>query len=291
MEKSAVSVRSLLGGKPDTRRVMVDLLIALSPAVIAAIVFYGLRAAVIIATCVSASMLSEFFFNIIAKKDQTAGDLSAVVTGLLLALNLTTYATLWQCLVGSVFAIVIVKCAFGGLGKNFVNPSVTAKVMLVIAFGGVSVEQSITEYSIWDKLLGNGNAGAAIGTTSAVAVLVGAIYLLVRRVIGWQIPVIYVAGVFALSFALGGNVDAALDGILGGGLLLAAVFMATDPVTSPKKSWGKVVFALGCSILTVLISSFGTYGTSAVVFAILFMNILTPYIDMIFEKKTEEVEA
>ena len=122
----------------NTKSVMLDLLIALAPATVAAIVFFGLKAAVIIAVCVGVSLLSEFVFNILAKKEQTVGDLSAVVTGLLLALNLSTNVTVWQCLVGSVFAIVIVKCAFGGLGKNFVNPAIAARVMLLIAFTEVA---------------------------------------------------------------------------------------------------------------------------------------------------------
>lgn len=292
----------------STQRVMLDLLIALAPATVAAIVFFGLKAAVIIAVCVGSALLSEFVFNILAKKEQTAGDLTAVVTGLLLALNLSTNVTIWQCLVGSVFAIVIVKCAFGGLGYNFANPAITARVMLLIAFTEVSggamtsfaeLESGATPLAILkgeagtlpsmlDMLLGN--RGGAIGETCVIALLIGGIYLIVRKVITWHIPVVYIGGVFLLSLAFGGDVTSAVYHVLGGGLILGAIFMATDPVTSPKKGLGKIVFALGCALITVLIRFYGSY-PEGVSFAILIMNILCPYIDMIGVKKakTEEV--
>ncbi len=291
-----------------TQSVMLDILIALAPATIAAIVFFGLKAAVIIAVCVGSALLSEFVFNILAKKQQTVGDLSAVVTGLLLALNLSTNVTIWQCLVGSVFAIVIVKCAFGGLGYNIVNPAIAARVMLLIAFtevaggamtGFAELESGATPLAILggaegtlpsmlDMLLGN--RGGAIGETCAIALLLGGIYLIVRKVITWHIPVIYIGGVFLLSFAFGGDITNAVYHVLGGGLILGAIFMATDPVTSPKKGLGKIIFALGCALLTVLIRFYGTY-PEGVSFAILFLNIVCPYIDRMFEKKqkTEEV--
>lgn len=292
----------------STKSVMLDMLIALAPATVAAIVLFGLKAAVIIAVCVGSALLSEFVFNILAKKEQTVGDLTAVVTGLLLALNLSTNVTIWQCLVGSVFAIVIVKCAFGGLGHNFANPAITARVMLLIAFTEVSggamtsfaeLESGATPLAILggaegtlpsmlDMLLGN--RGGAIGETCAIALLIGGIYLIVRKVITWHIPVIYIGCVFLLSLAFGGDVTNAVYHVLGGGLILGAIFMATDPVTSPKKGLGKIVFALGCALITVLIRFYGSY-PEGVSFAILIMNILCPYVDRMFEKKqkTEEV--
>lgn len=291
-----------------TRRVMIDMLIALAPATVAAIVFFGLRAAVTIAVCVGSALLSEFLFNLLAKKEQTVGDLTAVVTGLLLALNLSTNVTIWQCLVGSVFAIVIVKCAFGGLGYNFANPAIAARVMLLIAFtdvaGGAMTSFSELESgatplailggaegtlpSMLDMLLGN--RGGAIGETCAIALLLGGIYLVIRKVITWHIPVVYIGGVFLLSLAFGASITDAVYHILGGGLLLGAIFMATDPVTSPKKWLGKIIFALCCALITVLIRFYGSYPEGAS-FAILIMNILCPYIDMIGAKKqkTEEV--
>ena len=292
----------------NTKSVMLDLLIALAPATVAAIVFFGLKAAVIIAVCVGVSLLSEFVFNILAKKEQTVGDLSAVVTGLLLALNLSTNVTVWQCLVGSVFAIVIVKCAFGGLGYNVVNPAIAARVMLLIAFTEVAggamttfaeIESGATPLAILGGAEGSlpsmidmliGNRGGAIGETCAIALLLGGIYLIVRKVITWHIPVVYIGGVFLLSLAFGGDVTEAVYHVLGGGLIIGAVFMATDPVTSPKKGIGKIVFALCCALITVLIRFYGNY-PEGVSFAILLMNIICPYVDLIGAKKekTEEV--
>ena len=292
----------------STRSVMLDILIALAPATVAAIVLFGLKAAVIIAVCVGASLLSEFVFNILAKKKQTVGDLTAIVTGLLLALNLSTNVTVWQCLVGSVFAIVIVKCAFGGLGFNVVNPAIAARVMLLIAFtdvaggamtGFAEIESGATPLavlggqegtlpSMLDMLLGN--RGGAIGETCAVALLLGGIYLIIRKVITWEIPVVYIGGVFLLALAFGASLNEAVYHVLGGGLILGAIFMATDPVTSPKKCLGKIVFALGCAIITVLIRFYGNYPEGAS-FAILLMNILCPYVDMIGAKKEKTPEV
>ena len=292
----------------NTRNVMLDLLIALAPATVAAIVFFGLKAAVIIAVCVGVSLLSEFVFNILSKKEQTVGDLSAVVTGLLLALNLSTNVTVWQCLVGSVFAIVIVKCAFGGLGYNVVNPAIAARVMLLIAFTDVAggamtafaeIESGATPLAVLGGANGTlpsmidmliGNRGGAIGETCAIALLLGGIYLIVRKVITWHIPVVYIGGVFLLALAFGGDVTEAVYHVLGGGLIIGAIFMATDPVTSPKKAIGKIVFAICCALITVLIRFYGNY-PEGVSFAILLMNIICPYVDLIGAKKekTEEV--
>ena len=308
MDNSAVANVSLGQSASKVRRTMIDLLIALLPATVAAIVFFGFKAAIIIAACVGSAVLSEFFFNLIAKRDQTAGDLTAVVTGLLLALNLSTNVTVWQCLVGSVFAIVVVKCAFGGRGYNFVNPAIAARVMLLIAFTEVAggamttfaeIEAGATPLAILGGAEGElpslvdmliGNRGGAIGETSIAALLLGGIYLLVRKVITWEIPVVYIAGVFALSFALTQDVNTALYHVLGGGLVLGAIFMATDPVTSPRKCLGKIVFALGAAIMTVLIRMYGTY-PEGVSFAILFMNIICPYIDRMFERKPKKEEV
>ena len=285
----------------NTKSVMLDLLIALAPATVAAIVFFGLKAAVIIAVCVGVSLLSEFVFNILAKKEQTVGDLSAVVTGLLLALNLSTNVTVWQCLVGSVFAIVIVKCAFGGLGYNVVNPAIAARVMLLIAFTEVAggamttfaeIESGATPLAVLGGAGGTlpsmidmliGNRGGAIGETCAIALLLGGIYLIVRKVITWHIPVIYIGGVFLLSLAFGGDVTEAVYHVLGGGLIIGAVFMATDYVTTPIRTSGRIIFALGCGIITVLIRFFGSY-PEGVSFAILIMNILSPFIDKLTTK-------
>ena len=270
----------------STKRTMLDVLIALAPATVAAIVLFGLKAAVIIAVCVGTALLSEFVFNALAKKEQTVGDLTAVVTGLLLALNLSTNVTIWQCLVGSVFAIVIVKCAFGGLGKNFVNPAVAAKVMLLIAFAGISPVAGDSAPSTLDMLLCN--RMGSLGDACTAALLVGGIYLIIRRVIGWQTPAVFLGATFLLSLAFGTDIVGALALTLGGTIVIGAVFMATDPVTTPKKWYGKVILAFCCALLTVLISIYGT-AAEAVPYAILIMNIICPYIDMIGAKKNEEV--
>ena len=303
MDKLIVSTSPHLRHKATTASIMRDVIIALMPASVAAVIFFGLKAAIMIAVCVGVAVVSEFLFNLICKKKQTVGDLSAIVTGLLLALNLSTNATYWQCALGSFFAIIVVKCLFGGIGHNFANPAITARVFLLIAFsssiaGGAfanfaEITSSATPLAVMKLGSTNlppllhmflGNIGGAIGETSALAILIGFAYLLIRRVIGWQTPVVFVGTVFLLSLALGQSLSYALYQVLGGGLLLGAVFMATDYSTTPINKRGKVVFALGCGILTVLIRKFGDY-PEGVSFAILFMNILSPYIERLTQKR------
>lgn len=276
---------------------MLDVVIALLPATVAAVVYFGLKALLLIAVSVTTAVLSEFVFNLICKKKQTVGDLSAVVTGLLLALNISTKVTVWQTIVGAVFAIIVVKCLFGGIGCNFANPAITARVMMLIAFGQVAggasgsfaeLEAGATPLQILGGESGSlpslfdmfiGNRGGAIGETCAIAIIVGFIYLVARRVIHWHTPVIFVGTVFVLSFILGGfDVTFAAYHMLAGGLLLSAVFMATDYSTTPTNALGKMIFALGCGVITVLIRFYGDY-PEGVSFAILFMNILAPYIE------------
>ena len=303
MDKLIVSTSPHLRHKATTTSIMRDVVIALMPASVAAVIFFGLKAAIMIAVCVGTAVVSEFLFNLICKKKQTVGDLSAVVTGLLLALNLSTNATYWQCALGSFFAIIVVKCLFGGIGHNFANPAITARVFLLIAFsssiaGGAfanfaEITSSATPLAVMKLGSTNlppllhmflGNIGGAIGETSALAILIGFAYLLIRRIIGWQTPVVFVGTVFILSLALGQSLSYALYQVLGGGLLLGAVFMATDYSTTPINKRGKIVFALGCGILTVLIRKFGDY-PEGVSFAILFMNILSPYIERLTQKR------
>ena len=279
----------------STTSIMRDVLIALAPATVAGCVIFGLRSLLVIAVCVLSSVLLEAGFNLIVKKDQTVKDLSAAVTGLLLALNLPANIPIWQCVAGSAFAILLVKCLFGGIGRNLVNPAITARVFMVVAFGSmanqayptvVDVASSATPLeavaadktpSIMDTFLGL--TGGAIGETCALALLIGFVYLLARRIITWHIPVTFVGSVFVLSlFFEGFDVVSATVLILSGGLLLGAIFMATDYVTSPATAWGKVIFGVGAGIITVLIRYFGVY-PEGVSFAILFMNILCPYIE------------
>ncbi|MBO5682726.1 MAG: RnfABCDGE type electron transport complex subunit D [Clostridia bacterium] len=280
----------------STSGIMLDVLIALTPAVVAGALIFGVHSLLVLAVCVLSAVIFEALFNLIVKKDQTIGDLSAAVTGLLLGLNLPATVPLWQCVIGSAFAILIVKSIFGGIGNNLVNPAITARVFMLVSFSssmakqafpkGVDAVSSATPLAeiaadktpaLRDLFLGT--TGGAIGETCAVALLIGFVYLLVRRVISWHIPVSVVGTVFALSFCIHGfDAMTALSLVLSGGLLLGAIFMATDYVTSPATAWGKVIFGLGIGALTVLIREFGSY-PEGVSFAILFMNILTPYIE------------
>ncbi len=272
-----------------TQSIMRDVLIALLPVTVAGVVLFGLRSLLVIALCVACCVGCEALFALITKKEQTVGDLSAAVTGLLLALNLPANIPLWQCAVGSVFAIVIVKCIFGGLGNNLVNPAITARVFMLIAFGSlataafpadaVSSATPLASEQMPSLLtLFIGNHGGAIGETCAAALLLGGIYLLIRRVITWHIPTSFIGTVFVFSLLMEGfDVQSALALTLSGGLFIGAIFMATDYVTSPSTPWGKILFGLGAGVLTCVIRYFGSY-PEGVSFAILFMNILTPYI-------------
>ena len=303
MDKLIVSTSPHLRHKDSTASIMRDVIIALLPATVAAIIFFGMRAALIIAVCVGTAIVSEFLFNLICKKKQTIGDLSAIVTGLLLALNLPATANPWHCFIGSIFAIIVVKCFFGGIGHNCANPAITARVFLLGAFsasiaGGsfasfAEITSSATPLDIMKTGGTNlppllhmflGNIGGAIGETSALAILIGFAYLLIRRIIGWQTPVIFVGTVFLLSLIIKQDLTYAVYQVLGGGLLLGAVFMATDYSTTPINKRGKMVFALGCGIFTFLIRQFGAY-PEGVSFAILFMNILSPYIERLTAKR------
>lgn len=274
----------------STSGIMGDVLISLLPTTVAGTLIFGWRALLVVAVCVLSSVGFEALFNYIIKKEQTISDLSAAVTGLLLALNLSVDIPLWQCVIGSLFAIVVVKCLFGGIGKNLVNPAITARVFMVIAFSSVALPSfpidsvatatplsAETMPSLLDLFIGN--RGGAIGETCTVALLIGGIYLIIRRVISWHIPVTFIGIVFIFSFFMEGfNATEAISLIMSGGLFIGAFFMATDYTTSPSTPWGKVIFGLGAGLLTCLIRYFGIY-PEGVSFAILFMNILTPYIN------------
>lgn len=275
--------------KADTRSIMLDVIIAMLPALVASIIIFGYRALIVVSVCVISCVLFEYLFQKLCKRDVTVGDLSAVVTGMLLAFNLPVSIPLWQAVFGSLVAIVAVKQLFGGIGRNFANPAITARIVMLISFAGSMTNFStvadtsssatpLTQIgtdampSLLDLFLGN-HAGS-LGETCALALLIGFVYLLVRRVISWHTTVVFVGTVAIFTWILGYN---PIEQILSGGLLLGAIFMATDYSTTPSTKWGKVVFGLGCGIITVLIRAFGGY-PEGVSFAILFMNILTPYI-------------
>lgn len=306
MKKLIVSSSPHIHSKTSVAGIMQDVLIALLPATAAAIVLFGVKALAIIFACVASAVLSEFLFNLACKKKQTVGDLSAAVTGLILALCLPATTQIWQCVLGSVFAIIVVKCLFGGIGCNFANPAATARVFLLTAFATSVAGGTATAFASPDLVasatpleqikFGNtsalpsltdmflGNRMGAIGETCALALIIGGIYLIIRKVIYWHIPVIYIGTVFVLSLAIKQDLNIALYEVLGGGLIIAAFFMITDYVSTPINKIGKMVFALGCGIITVLIRFWGEY-PEGVSFAILLMNILSPYIEKLCTKK------
>lgn len=285
----------------STRKVMLDVLISLLPATIAGTVIFGLRSLLLVYVCVVVSVLSEAVFNKIVKKAQSIGDLSAAVTGLILALNLPVNTPFWQASVGAFFAIIVVKCLFGGVGKNVVNPAATARVFMLVAFssltkaafpqnvdavsGATPLAQLAEGTTPELKELFLGNIGGSIGETCTLALLIGGIYLLAKKVIMWHTPVAFIGTAFLFTLAVeGGNIETALAWILSGGLFLGAIFMATDYVTSPATPLGRVVFGVGAGLITVLIRFWGVY-PEGVSFAILIMNILNPFIDSLTARK------
>lgn len=280
----------------STAGIMLDVLIALLPAAVAGVVIFGLSALWVILTCVISCVAFEALFCLISKKTQTVKDLSAAVTGLLLALNLPAGIPLWQCVIGSLFAIIVVKCIFGGLGQNVVNPAIASRVFMLVAFSSMTQAAFPVDATAGATPLANtaempdlltlftGYYGGAIGETCTAALLLGGIYLLARRVITWQNPTFFIATVFVFSlFMEGFDPIRALSMVMCGGVVIGAIFMATDYTTSPPTPWGKAIFGIGCGLLTCLIRYFGNL-PEGVSYAILFMNILNPYI-MVWTKR------
>lgn len=283
-----------------TRRIMADVLIALLPATMAAIVFFGLRALLVTVVCVVTAVGWEWVSRKGMRRDNTIGDLSAAVTGLLLALNLSASIPIWIAIVGTFLAIVVIKQLFGGIGQNFMNPALGARAILVVAYGramttwvspaGVDAVTSATPLGILKAGAGDlpgyaelffGRVGGCLGETSALALLLGFAWLLIRRIITWEIPVLFVGTTALLTWMLGP--DGAFTGdplfhVLAGGLLLGAIFMATDYSTSPVSRKGKWIYAIGCGVLTAVFRLFTTM-PEGVSFAIILMNALTPLLD------------
>ncbi len=290
-------------GNNSTRRIMLDVIIALCPAAIAACVIFGLRSMVLIGVCVSTCVLLEYASRKIMKRDTTIGDLSAVVTGLLLALNLPVDINPLIAMFGCLIAIVVVKQMFGGIGMNFVNPALAARIVLLVSFPSammhwvtaagapaaaqIDATTSATPlaaapgvYSYIDLLIGR--CGGSIGEVCAVALILGGIYLVVRRVISPIIPCVYLATAALMSLIVGLD---PLYQLLSGGLLLGAIFMATDYTTSPVTKWGKVIFAVGCGFFTILLRAYSNM-PEGVSFSILLMNILVPHIERLTTPRT-----
>lgn len=322
MKPKETAAHYILSSSPHTHahssvsRIMLDVIIALLPATAMGIYFFGMPAVWTIATCVSSCVVTEALCRMAMKRESTIGDLSAVVTGLLLALNLPAGIPLWMAVLGSVFAIGISKQVFGGIGMNPFNPALAARAFMLISFTGpmttwlkpfwwrtpdaattatplASMKTMFTAEAtasaspqelcasgtcdladIWNMAIGN--IPGCIGEVSAIALAIGAIYLLVRKVITWHIPVSFIATVYIYSLIAGGA--PAMAQVLTGGVMIGACFMATDYVTSPTTGKGKFVFGVGCGLLCMLIRQFGSYPEGCS-FAILIMNSLCPLIN------------
>lgn len=301
----------------STRSIMLDVIIALCPALIWGAYIFGLRALTVTAVSVAFAVISEYLYRRLAGKNNTTGDLSAVVTGIILALSLPVTVPLWIPAIGSIFAIVIVKQLYGGIGKNVVNPALAARVFLFLAFPsqmatytapfvkfpafriGCEVpdvlatatplaslkaqslaDGAFPEASIKDAFFGN--LPGCIGEVSVLLLVAGALYLFVRKVITWHIPFTYIATVAVLCYLLPpANIDAVrytLYELCSGGIIFAAFFMATDYTTSPVTSKGRIIYGIGCGAITVFIRACGAYPEGAS-FAVLVMNCLAWYID------------
>lgn len=272
-----------------TWHIMLCVLLALLPAAIAGCMSFGLRAVLLLCVTTGTAVLYEFLCRIIMKRPQTVNDLSAAVTGLLLGMNLPPDLPFWQAAIGTFIAIVIVKQLFGGLGQNFANPTVVARIVLMLSFTAdmtsyrmphtdtvTSATPLVTgTATYWDLFLGN--TAGCIGEVCSMALLLGGVYLCLRGIISPAAPVAFL-GSFALCTWLAGNDP--IYQVLSGGLMLGAIFMATDYVTTPLTTKGKLLFGIGGGCLTFVIRTFGNY-PEGVSFAILLMNLLTPYIDRI----------
>lgn len=296
----------------DTSKIMLTVMLALLPALAVGVYQFGIRALILTCVCVAASVLFEYLYNVIMKRPQTVGDLSAALTGLLIALNCPSSLPYTMAIVGCFAAIIVVKQLFGGLGQNLVNPAVTARVFMFIAFATEMTSWPISrishvteavnpdavtaatalgqlghgdgtlasvEYTNLDLFLGN--TGGCIGEISALALIIGGLFLIWRKIISPLIPLSFIATVFVLGLIWGGF-DGAIFHICAGGVMLGAFFCATDYVTSPTLPMGKIIFGIGCGVFTMLIRVFGSY-PEGVSFAILMMNILTPFIDRFCE--------
>lgn len=293
---------------------MLDVIIALIPAGIASVYFFGYRALVLILASVLTCVLSEYIFNKVTKRKQSIKDLSAVVTGLLLAYNVPFTLPVWQMVIGAMFAIIVAKMFFGGIGQNIVNPALAARAFLMASWSStmtqfvpphrVATLKSVKDvsmltgatplmdpksYSTMDLFLGN--IPGCLGEVSSLAILIGACYLLVRKVIHIRIPLTYILTSVVLIGIFGEGFQNSLTTVLSGGMLLGAFFMATDYTTTPVTIKGQYVFAIGAGILTAVIRVFGGY-PEGVSYSILLMNLVVPIIETYTRPKTfGKVEA
>ncbi len=285
---------------------MLSVVAALIPAMVVSFLVFGPRALVLEAVCVAASVLFEYLFRVImCKRDNTVRDCSAIVTGLLLAFNLPVGIPLWMAVLGCAVAIIVTKQLFGGIGQNFANPAIVGRIFLLVSFGGQMTSWAAPQgYLGVDAVSGAtplavlksgaplkelpdmlnmllGMRGGSVGETCIIALVIGGIFLIWKKVITATTPVVFLLTIVVLSLCFGLNPAYEL---VAGGAVLGAFFMATDYATSPVTESGKVIFALGCGIITMLIRAFGSY-PEGVSFSILLMNIMTPHIDNLTRKK------
>ena len=277
-----------------TQRIMRLVMLALLPASVMSVVQFGWRAAMLIVFCTVFSVACEGVCRNLMKREQTVRDGSAALTGLLLALNLPVTIPLWEAGLGCVIAIALVKQLFGGLGQNFANPAITARIMLMVSVAGDMTHwirpgepyDAVTsatplvsgEATLWELFWGT-NIGGSLGETSAAMLLLGGLFLIVTGIISPVTPLSYLGTMaFCTLLYTGGDLHTAAYQLLAGGLMLGAFFMATDYVTTPVTATGKLIFGIGCGVLTFLIRQFGSV-PEGVSFSILLMNLLTPYID------------
>lgn len=298
--KLIVSSSPHISSPVKTKNIMLDVIIAMVPALLASVYFFGPRALALVVITVAACVISEYIARKVMKREQTIGDLSAVVTGMLLAFNYPATLPFWIAALGGVVAIIVVKQMFGGLGHNFANPAITARVILLTSFAlrmttwvaphawksgavdavsaatplGMIASGNTADLPTYAQMLIGERAGC-LGETCIICLIIGGVYLVAKKVISPIIPVCYIATVFVLSAVLGQ--DPVMQ-ILSGGLFLGAIFMATDYVTSPITNKGKVIYAIGCGVITVLIRLFASL-PEGVSYSILLMNILTPHIE------------
>lgn len=302
MKKMIVEPSPHIRSNVTTRSIMLDVIIALCPALVAASILFGVRALILTIICCACCVLFEWLFCIVTKKSRTTSDRSAIVTGMLLAFNLPVDIPIYMAVIGCFVAIVIVKMLFGGIGQNFANPAVTARIVLMLSFSSAmttwtapfayqgTAADAVTSATplaaspeqmpeLLDMFLGV--RLGCMGETCVLALLIGGIYLVVRKIISPVTPCAFIGTVAVLSLvANGGDLTAMLYSVMSGGLMLGAIFMATDYSTTPLTSMGKLVFGIGCGVLTFAIREFASL-PEGVSYAILLMNILTPYIDKI----------
>ena len=308
MEKLAVSSSPHIKAPMTTSKIMTQVLIALIPAGIAATVIFGGRALILIGFCVAFSVIWEKLFSVVTKRKDTTDDISAVVTGLLLAYNLPVTIPLWMAGIGTFVAIIIVKQLFGGIGQNFANPAITGRIVLMLSFpSAMTTWAEPFYYSAKDVVTGAtplvtgdatykelflGTIGGSLGETCSLALIIGGIYLMARNIIKPYAPAAFLGTIMVFSFIAGKD---PIYQLLSGGIILAAFFMITDYVTAPVTDIGKVIFGIGCGVITCVIRFYGGKAEGAS-YAILLMNILVPYIDMVTSstpfgaKKAEKIK-